>query len=339
MFEQMALSESINLFLKEKGKKSDRTELNYRTDIDHYFNAVYGKSYEHVTIEELNKETHLYNLMRYFNELYDAEKDGARCYANATINRKQASIKELLKDLRVKRIYYNDLSDLDAIKNLPKNTRRIENIQHDKALEYAEWLLKNEKFKGVEKYYIIMLALDTGLRASELLALKWNQFIEEEEHVLLTGYGKGNKFYSEKLNKRFYNELKENLNDDNLFTLSYSDLATMINRVKKAFGDSDRAISFHSFKKRAVTTAYRLTGDIKEAKRKGRHSNLGTTDGYLEEEDYGITGLISLGGDTDNELYKKVDTQILMQALEEMKSDFIYILNSKIRNINEKEEK
>ena len=338
MFTEIALAESINLFLKEKEKRSVHTAKNYKVDIKHFFLFMFGTEYGNVGIEEFNRKTDFYSLIHYFNELYDSETDGGeRAFSNSTINRKQASIKSLLKDLRIKRVYHHDLSELDSIKNLPKDTRRIEGVSHTRAMAYAEWLGENEKFKAEEKRAIVKLAVDTGFRASELLRLKWNQFAVEEEHVIIEGYGKGYKRYSDKISLKFYEELKIMLqgNRELLFTLTYSDLATMMQRVKTALGDEERAISFHSFKKCSVTTAYRLTGDIKEAKRKGRHSNLATTDNYIESEEYGITGLVSLGGEIDSDYYESVSHEELIEAIKSMNNDFIFILNSKLK-INKK---
>lgn len=327
---------SIEQFFTQKKQRNKNTFKSYYNDIDHFFNSVFGKSYMYVTEHEFNEKTTLEYIMAYFDELfYQVDDDGNRLFSNATINRKQSSVKGLLKFLKVKKAYIHDLSELDLIKNLPKETKTIEVISFEHAMEYAEWLKKNERFKGEEKYMIIKLAIDTGLRASELISLKWNQFTIEGETVLMNGYGKGNKKWIERINIDLYNELLPFKNDsEKVFSLSYSDLSKMMNRAKNALGDSDRAISFHSFKKCAVSSVFKMTGNILKAQNKGKHNSILTTRIYLENEDYGMTGIVSLGGEIDDkELYKKVDKKTLLKAIESMNKDFLFVLNSKIKEL------
>ena len=330
------LVSSIEQFLNQKKQRNKNTFKNYQNDIENFFKVVFAKDFYYVTEYEFNsKKTSLDGIMNYFDYLFaQKDDDGKRIYSNSTINRKQASIKELLKYLKVKKLYHSDLSELELITNLPKDTVSIEVLSFDRAMQYAEWLKANERNKKEEKYLIIKLAIDTGLRASELLSLEWNQFKLEEESVLMSGYGKGNKKWIERISMPFYNEILTLKKDsEKVFSLSYSDLSKMMKRARKGLGDDSRAISFHSFKKCAVNSVYRLTGDIIEAQRKGRHKSLDTTRIYLQGEDYGITGIISLGEDVDNELYKKVDNDTLVSAIELMNKDFLFILNSKIKDL------
>lgn len=330
------IEKAIKQFLIQKEQRNLNTHRNYVNDIEHFFKAVFGRKFSFVTVDEFNSsKTDLDGLMGYFDSLfYLKNEDGKRLFSNNTINRKQASIKSMLKFLRVKKVFYQDLSDLELITNLPKDTKNIEVISFDTAMKYAEWVRMNEVNKSVEKYLIIKLAIDSGLRATELLTLKWNQFSLDTDCVVMNGVGKNNKKWIEKISHEFFNEISVLKGaDENVFTISYSNLVAMMNRVKKAFDVGDRAISFHSFKKCAVNSAFRLTGDIQEARRKGRHNDLNTTMIYTEVEDYGITGLVSLGDNIDAELYKKVDSETLIKAIGLMNKDFKFILNYKVNEL------
>ena len=64
-----------------------------------------------------------------------------------------------------------------------------------------------------------------------------------------------------------------------------------------------------------------------------RYTSLDTTRLYTEIEDYGITGLISLGDSVPKDLYKTVNKETLIKAIELMNKDFTFILNSKISEI------
>lgn len=329
--------DAVEQFLRQKKQRNSNTYRNYLVDIEHFFKTVFNKEYQYVSISEFNAgNTDLDGLMTYFDDLFDlVNENGKRVFSNSTINRKQASIKSFLKFMKIKKMYFHDLSDLSEIKNLPKSTVNVAHLSFHSAMEYAEWFRDNEKNKSLEKYLIAKMAIDTGLRASELLNLKWSQFTLEDEYVLLEGVGKGNKKWNEKISHEFYNELLALKSDeDNIFSLKYNDLVRMMNRAKIALGDKNKAISFHSFKKCAVTNAYRITGgDILEAKRKGRHSSLDTTGIYLEAEDYGMTGFISLGNNVEDDLYKKVDNETLVAAIELLGKDFKFILNQKIKTL------
>lgn len=336
-FSRKTIEKAVEQFLTQKKQRNKNTYRNYRTDIEHFIITVFGKDYSLVSVEEFNMgKTDLDGLMQYFDSLYDMKKEnGKRLFTNGTINRKQASVKELLKFLKVKKVYTHDLSELDSITNLPKDTKSIEYISFDNAMKYAEWIKNNEVNKSKEKYIITRLAIDIGKRANELLALKWNQFSVESKYVLISGVGKGNKKWNEKISIQFYEEILELKGDsDKVFTLSYSsDITRMMNRAKKALGDVDRAISFHSFRKCSLTNTYRLTGDIFEVQRKGNHESLDTTKLYIETEDYGMTGLISLGDNISTDLHKKTDKETLVEAIESMNKDFVFILNYKINEI------
>ena len=331
-----SLVASIEQFLNQKKQLNKNTYTNYQNDIKNFFDVVFEKDYKYVTEFEFNGDkTSLDSIIEYFDHLYESKnKEGGRLYSNSTINRKQASIKALLKFLKIKKVYHGDLTELELIKNLPKDTKSIEVLEFNRAMEYAEWLKVNERYKGNEKYLIVKLAIDTGLRASELLSLEWSQFNVEDNSVLMKGYGKRNKQWIERISLEFYNELRTLDNGNNkVFSLSKSDLVKMMVRAKKALGDENRNITFHSFKKCAVSSVYKLTGDILEAQRKGRHESLDTTRIYLQDVDYGITGIVSLGDGIDHELYKKVDNETLIKSIESMNKDFLFILNKKIKDV------
>lgn len=339
-FSRKTIKQEVEQYLKQKQQRNKNTYRNYQVDIEHFFQTIFGKSYTLVSIEELNSDkTELDGLMLYFDSLYDMKKEnGSRLFANGTINRKQASVKSLLKFLKIKKVYGHDLSELGEITNLPKDTKNIEVINFETAMKYAEWIRVNEANKSEEKYLIIKLAIDSGLRAVELLSLKWNQFVVESDCVVMSGIGKNNKKWIEKISIDFYEEIAQLKGESNtVFSLSYNDLVRMMNRAKKAFGDTDRPISFHSLKKCSVSNTYRLTGDILEAQRKGRHASLDTTRIYTETLDYGITGLISLGDNVSSDLYRNADRETLVKVIELMNKDFIFILNYKLNELQKNE--
>ncbi|MFJ7982317.1 tyrosine-type recombinase/integrase [Lysinibacillus xylanilyticus] len=340
-FKNFSIGHIVDEFLELKKSKSNNTYINYRSDIEYFFNHHFGKTYREVFYNEMNGEKGDLEALRVFFIGLSKEIDlsGKRKFSNGTVNRRQSSIKQLLKYMKARKVYIHDVGELgEILEQLPKDTNSIEYIPFERALEYAQWFKVKEEDRPIEKFLITMLAIDTGLRATELIELKWSQFTIDNNIVTMRGVGKGNKPWIEKISLDFYEsllQLKE-INPNNggkLFTLKYHSLPNMMKRARIALGDSERNYSFHSFKKCAVTNSYKVTGDILEAQRKGRHASLDTTRLYTEMEDYGITGLISLGGEIPTDLFKEVDHETLLKALKTMNKDFLYILNFKIEEL------
>jgi len=228
-----------------------------------------------------------------------------------------------------------DVSYLNAVENLPDIGREIEYMPLEVVDRYIHEA-GNEMHNPLLKQAFIMFAVDAGLRLSENLNITKGQFVVEDDHVRIKGYGKGNKEYSDKIGLHVYEAIMRSTravkNSDKVFDpLNRKNITDMMERIKIKLGYQDRNYSFHSFKKTAVTHAYRVTGDIMEAKRKGRHASLATTQRYLKEEDYGVTGAFSLQSH-DDDLYKKVENDLLIEAIGEMGKDFRHLLNLKLSN-------
>lgn len=323
---QSDLGRMIEQFLAELKKKSKRTEISYRGDINRFLKTVFQKTISTITFMEIEK-TDFDLLTDYFNNEFEG-------MSNNTKNRHLRSIKSLMRHLKA-RNQELDISYLDLISSFTNDAQRIERMPREVVFEYIEEAGK-ERFNGKAKQLLIMLAVDTALRIEDYLEMEWNQFSPQEDGVVLTGYGKGGKRWIEKISFNVYDEvlkLKEEQEEGEkrVFSpLSEKNVYDMMTRIKKNLGYDDRRYSFHSLKKTGVTFAYRLTGDILEAKKKGKHSNLETTQIYLEEVDYGITGMFSLG-ENDNDLYTKVSHEELLKALEGMNKDMLFLLNVKLQ--------
>jgi integrase len=180
--------------------------------------------------------------------------------------------------------------------------------------------------------------LDSCIRKNALLNLKWSDFSERDEGVMIKVTDKGNKEMRQLISHDFYKELLTIKSDgDKVFDISSDSLNDTFKRLKSKMGISiDRNIVFHSIRKTGVTFRYRITGDILEAKRAANHSSVSTTQIYLENEDYGLIGAVSSKGNLDMELYKKVDQETLLQAISMCKKDLQLILNMKIQEVMRK---
>lgn len=330
---ETSASRAIKKFIDKKSEKSKNTAISYMGDIVQFVKHVYNKDVEHVTQHDWNRleeET----VVAYFDTLYKQGTDGKKKYKNTTMNRKISSLKELIRYLKKNKVITGDISYFDTIEKYFDDTESIEAMPLDVAKQYAEHFLKTEKFKAYEKHCICLLAIDTGLRVSELLNLLHSQFVLEIEYVIIRGRGKGNKKWIKKISYGLYEKLLQIGNKDGkVFNLSVKNVKDMMNRAKKELNHENRNYSFHSFKKTAVTFGYRQTGDIMEAKRIANHSDLKTTQIYLEEEDYGMSGAISLGETINHNLYKLVDHMTLLEGLEHLRKDSLFLLNIALTKI------
>lgn len=318
--------EQIQMFLRKKGLKSEKTMINYEKDIKDFFKVVRGKD-----INELNKndiQVTLDDFDRFILEMVDTEK-----YENATINRKVNAVRSLLKYLAAKKLV-DDISYFSEIERLPENIKGYGALSVDEVLRLAELALK-EREKGKIKHYLILFALDTCIRKSALLNLKWDDFEEREDGVIVKVVDKGNSQFRQKISKEFYNGLLTIRNgSEYVFPMDRKTVDRMMKRLVNQMDElKNRNIVFHSIRKAGVTFQYRLTGDLMQAKKAANHKKAETTLIYIQEQDYGITGAVSSSQSIDLELYKKVPYEVLLAATEQMKNDYKIILNSKINEI------
>lgn len=320
---QSRVGKSIENFLEDKGKRSKDTEKAYRGDITLFLDKVFNKTINTITAEEL--ELLDYDLLReYLHGLYEVK-------SNSAINRYASSIKSMYRDLNIKKIITTDLKMFELIKALPSNPNSYEAIPMDVALDYID-AIRFEKYNKEEKTLAVKMAIELGLRESELRDLEWKWFKVDGDVVHVSGVGKGKKRYREKISLDLYNQLLEIKGDsEKVFTISKKNLVDMMGRLKKQLGHEDRNYTFHSFKKTAVTNTYKYTGSITDAQAKGKHTYLATTQLYLEEEETKMTGYFSLEGKINHDLYKEVSHDKLVQALQSVNKELLFALNLKLQ--------
>jgi integrase len=242
----------------------------------------------------------------------------------------------LYKYLNATKAITTDLTFFELIETLPNDANSYEAIPMSIAEQYIE-ATRFEKNQQLEKKIFIKMAIDTGLRESELRSLEWNQFNPDGKRVIIKGFGKGNKKYIEVISLEFYNEILQlkREGESKLFTLNKKNVTDMMVRLKKHLHHEDRNYTFHSFKKTAVTNTYRLTGSITDAQKKGKHSHITTTQIYLEEEEVKMSGIYSMGDSVNNNLYKEVSHEVLMHTLKGMSKEMLLVLNLKLQENEE----
>jgi len=324
---KVSAEEVVRQFLAEAEKRSVNTARGYETDISKFIKATFGKSIEIITVEDF--ESIDYNIFAHYIE-------SIKKSSNSTVNRSISTIRTLMKYLKARSVIKRDIAYLDLIKLKKNKSVRIDIMPRQVVLNYISEAGK-ERNHARMKQCLIILAVDTALRLEDLLEIEWSQFSPREDDVVMRGYGKGGDWL-EKINYNVYEQLLELKVEGQrkvFAPLSEKNVQDMMNRIKKNLDYQESSYSFHSFKKAAVTFTYRITGDFLEAMKKGKHANPETTMIYLEEENYGATGMFSLG-EFDSETYKNIAHEDLLKVIGEMNKDTIHLLNIKATRMKEK---
>lgn len=310
----------VETFLEEL--HSENTAIAYRGDFSRFIKTVFNKEIHTITKKEI--ESVDYDMIiAYRKELN---------LAPSTINRHINSIKSILFYLKGRKVIDLDLDFFAIIKELKKQTNEIPHMPIEVVHEFIEQA-KEERHNATTKANLIMFAVDSGLRLSELLELKTSDFTETNDHYLLTGYGKGNKKYTDSIAKEVVEQLFSDMipNEENriFYPLSEKNAKDMMVRIRKKLGYDKEKYSFHSLRKTSVTYTHDLTGSLLVAQRKANHSSPNTTTIYVENRELEITGYFSTQN-IEKDLYKNVEHEELLNALASMPTEFLQILNNKL---------
>lgn len=318
--------------------QTSTTQQAYESDVRLYFRIVKGKNkggeLEYLSYDDLQMT--LEDLEDFKQQLCDMRNDdGKYTYTNKTVNRKLSAIKSFARYMGKKKLI-KDISFISLVTSEKEKDNHYGALDINEVFEMAEWARNNERELGEVKRLAILFSLDSCIRKSAMLRLKWSDFKVREDGVEVRGIDKGNKEFRSLISKDFYNELLTIKSDknDNVFNISVDAINSLMTRYRRDFNiPEDRMIVWHSIRKSGVTFRYRLTNDLLEAKRAANHSSITTTQIYLQEEDYGQIGAVSSAGKLNENLYKEVDHETLLKAIAMCKKDMQLILNIKINEV------
>lgn len=320
--------EQIQMFLRKKSIKSERTSISYEKGIRDFFKIVRpGTTLETLTREDIQLTLDDYD--RYILESLDTEK-----FANSTINQKVQAVRSLMNYLHAKKLdgksIVEDISYTSQIEILPENGDGWDVLTIDEVLKMAELARTTESHKKDIKYYFILFALDTCLRKSAILRLKWSDFEVKDTYVLVKAIDKGNKEFRPKISKEFYEQILtlKKFGNDKPFQISLDAINDTMKRLRSQMDFGERRIVFHSIRKAGITFHYRVTSDPLSTMKAANHSDFNTTVKYLDDNEYGAIGAVSSSNTLDMELFKSVPHEVLVKIIDEkMKKDFKIILN------------
>jgi integrase len=331
------LSDLVVGFLKLKGNSSKNTARTYKNGIQTFYN----KPIQFLTVEDI-RNTNLETFEYFIQEMTESNK-----YNNKTIRLKMTAVKELIKYISWHKggteitgdiNYLNGVTEL--AKTLPEKDNHRGNIDEREVKNMAKWALVNERERPDVKSCLISFALDTSSRIGSCLSLKWDDFgeVDKAGEVPVHFIGKGNKDTYKKIEKELYDKilvLKNKYHSDLVFPISDSAVHEMIARWRKDNNiPESKNIKFHSIRGAGARFAYKLGGnDPMAAKQVLDHSNVNTTfKYYVKSEEIHATGAVSMSCGLDQDLYKKVDHNLLLQAIEKVPG-YELMLNLKLNEM------
>lgn len=323
-FPKSEINYYLESYFNELEAQSKDTRVAYEGDFSRFTETVFGNPYQFTTTEQL--ETVNYDtIIQYRNSMN---------LANSTINRHVNSIKSILTYLKGRNVIQIDLEFFSIIKELKTQVNEIPHMPISVVHEYIEEA-KNERFNANTKVNLLIFAVDSGLRLSEIVNLKLSNFKVYDNYVLLSGYGKGNKKYKDKISTDIYNEVMQTYQENDeqrvFYPLTEKNIKDMMVRIRKKLNYENEKYSFHSLRKTSITYTHDLTGSLLIAQRKANHSSPNTTTIYIEDRELPMTGYFSTQTSDENK-YKNVSHEELLNALASMPEEFLQILNNKLPN-------
>lgn len=272
----------IDTFLDDKKARSENTYINYKIDVEQFFNFLFKRHYTFLTVQDLENITSD-DIVTYRVAL---KREGK---ANSTVNRKISSVRKLFGYLEAT---YPKIRK--AIFNVVEKMKETDTSAYG-VLTWEEGTnmvkLAKEKKDGEQLSLLIELAIVTCYRLSALLELTLDHIHIENKggqdyHVIKT-IDKGeehNKPISQKMFERLSSLVTTN--DQSFFSFSVHTVGRRFQElVKEMQLDQRRNIKFHSLKKCGINFVFDSTGDIMLAQKQGNHKSPSTTmKSYLEHQ-------------------------------------------------------
>lgn len=189
--------------------------------------------------------------------------------------RKNSTLRLVLSSIKSYYLFLGDERASEII--LPKKREYISDyVTFD---EYKKYLMSlNKKTKnGFQKYIILRLLFETGIRASELLWITKTKI--KGNRILITGKGEKERyvFISNWLEAEL-SEYANSIDTELLFTFGYKNLYQKINRI-----DKERNLTPHMFRHGFAKYCFNKGVSIYDISISMGHSSIDTTSKYINK--------------------------------------------------------
>lgn len=239
--------------------------------VDKFYNLIGNKPAEDITVSDFEK--------------YRATRKGK--VKNSTINREMDNIKRIFSLAKQnKKIRYNPCEDLKKLKVDNPRKRYLTKEEEEKLLQVANPTLKA----------VIIVALHTGMRLSEITHLKWEDVFLNKNYLIAlnTKNGKSRELI---ITKQMKKELKamprlsEYVFTNPVTKQPYKDFKSTFRRAVKAAGIP--YITFHELRHSTASRLNELGVDLATIQEYLDHSDARTTQRYIHKPKKNIVAAIS----------------------------------------------
>jgi site-specific recombinase XerD len=327
--------EDFHTFIESIG--SENTADGYVRHLNHFAQTVFKCTLDFLTVEQI-ASIDSNTIIKYQTEITKSKK-----FANSTINNKMSAIRKFMKYVKARKLTTYDIGDdVEFIRNVKSNSQHYDTIPMEVVPQIIEYIQTKEKHLKVEKEWFIKIAVETGLRASNILKLTKSHFTPHMDgtHVIiksdLDNMGKGNSDWSDVIHIEFYKEIEENLftDSENLFTMDESTIRKRLQAIMKKLGYNGNYVP-HSLKRTAINNTKEFTNDVKAMQAKGKHSNASTTLNHYTDDTmkYGATGYYSMQYKVKGDLISTATHEELLQAIDGLDESVILLLQLQLQKI------
>lgn len=266
-------------YLKYERVYSDKTILNYEEDLKCFFDFLNKETIKSV------KQVDYKIIRNYLMYLY------SKNYSKKTIARHISSLRSFYKFLMKEEIIKNN--PMTLISN-PKLDQKLPRFLYSNELEMILEIPDTTTTYGIRDTCILELLYSTGVRVSELVAIKLKDINYQEQSIKVFGKGKKERivFFGKTLKEKLEHYLKEsrkellkNKSNEYLFLnhlgnqLTERGIRTIIDKILKQ-GQVEFHISPHVFRHTFATHLLDNGADLKSVQELLGHENLSTTQIY-----------------------------------------------------------
>ena len=286
---EIPLTEEQLVHLWLASKKSQHTQNQYQRYLTQFQTAISPLPLKQVTSKVI--EIYLQSLVQ------------TNQFKPASVNLRLAAIKSFYRYLLKSELISYNPSDTVIMDNIKENTnnKSIHNIRH-KSIDAVAINRLIEQLDGKDKLIIATLYY-TGVRVSELIKIRLQDFTDRGGQLTLTVTGKGNKtrevIVPTKLTA-ILNELGVNLASNswllqskdyygNPKAYSRNSINYRLKQMAKKYGVNSE-VSPHWFRHSHATNALKKGANLREIQQQLGHSSLNTTQQYLDATELGNSG-------------------------------------------------
>lgn len=268
-------------------QKSPHTKRAYKQDLDYILRFF-------VTKTQGVKQLTILNLHEYLKDVHDQ-------YAPRTVKRRNAMLRRFLRFLHVNDYHARDLSLQVKDQMKPEPLRREIDFDEMEAIALAfrhtVKQKKNRELLQLRNETMGYLLLTTGIRASELLALQFDQFHESPSMKYIEFKGKRDKWRRIPLTQKsvyLINRLKQLMKIEGItnshicFNLQSEDTPISYETLRLIAQDASSQLtsqknSPHWFRRSFITKLLANGASLYEVMNLSGHESISTTNNYLQD--------------------------------------------------------